>query len=56
LSNLGRALAVFDEVALYDSTAHDVRPRLVRVYAARRMVFDEPPAPHWLVDAVARSN
>src|SRR5213595_3147158 len=28
LANLGRALAVFDEIALYDSSAHDQPPRL----------------------------
>lgn len=52
LANLARALAAFDEVALYDSSAHDRPPRLVRVYEARRITFDEPPAPAWLASAL----
>ena len=48
LANLPRALAVFDEVALYDSSAHDKQPRLVRVYNEQRITYDEPPVPVWL--------
>jgi predicted ABC-type ATPase len=52
LANLPRALAVFDEVVLYDSSAHDQLPRLVRVYHHQRVTFDEPPIPRWLAAAV----
>jgi len=52
LANLARALAVFDEVALYDTSAHDRPPRLVRVYNERQITFDEPPVPAWLSAAV----
>jgi hypothetical protein len=48
LANLARALAVFDEVALYDSSIHRRPPRLVRVYDKQRIAFDEPPVPLWL--------
>jgi predicted ABC-type ATPase len=48
LANLPRALAVFDDVALYDSSSFDKRPRLVRIYREQRIVFDEPPVPPWL--------
>jgi predicted ABC-type ATPase len=48
LRNLASALDVFDEVVLYDNTAHDRPPRLVRIYVDRRLVFDEPPPPQWL--------
>jgi predicted ABC-type ATPase len=52
LANLPRALAVFDEVVLYDSSAHNQLPRLVRVYHNQRITFDEPPIPRWLAVAV----
>lgn len=52
LANLRRAIAVFDEVALYDSSAHDTPPRLTRVYNKQRIVFDEPPVPSWLAAVV----
>jgi predicted ABC-type ATPase len=52
LENLTRALAVFDEVALYDSSAHDKQPRLVRVYNEQCISYDEPPVPLWLVAAL----
>lgn len=55
LVNLGRALAVFDELALYDNSALDRSPRLVRVYAGQEIVFDEPPLPHWLVSVLDRA-
>jgi predicted ABC-type ATPase len=55
LANLPRALAVFDEVALYDSSAYDQAPRLVRVYDEQRIAFDDPPAPRWLEAAVVAS-
>jgi predicted ABC-type ATPase len=48
LANLPRALAVFDEVALYDSSNYNEPPRLVRVYDQQRIAFDQPPAPLWL--------
>lgn len=53
LANLPRALAVFDEVALYDSSVHDKPPRLVRVYTEQRISFDEPPVPPWLATLVS---
>lgn len=52
LENLSRALAVFDEVALYDNSVHGQPPRLVRVYNDQRVAFDEPPAPSWLAAIV----
>ena len=52
LANLPRALAVFDEVAIYDSSAHDKPPRLVRVYQQQHITFDEPPVPLWLAAVV----
>jgi predicted ABC-type ATPase len=52
LANLARALAVFEEVALYDSSVHDKPPRLVRVYHEQRIAFDEPPVPAWLAAVV----
>lgn len=52
LANLAHAIAVFDEVLLYDSTAHDTQPRLVRAYREQFIVFDEPPVPAWLAAAV----
>lgn len=52
LANLPRALAVFDEVVLYDSSAHDRAPRLVRVYHHQRITYDEPPIPRWLAVVV----
>jgi len=51
LANLPQAIAMFDEVLLYDSTAHDKQPRLVRVYHEQGIVFDEPPIPAWLAAA-----
>ena len=51
LANLAQAIAVFDEVLVYDSTAHDTQPRLVRVYHEQGIVFDEPPIPAWLAAA-----
>jgi predicted ABC-type ATPase len=53
LANLTRALAVFDEVALYDNSVHDKPPRLVRVYDEQRISFDEPPVPPWLEAVMA---
>lgn len=52
LANLPRALAILDEVVLYDSSAHNQLPRLVRVYHNQRITFDEPPIPRWLAAAV----
>jgi predicted ABC-type ATPase len=52
LRNLAQALEIFDEVVLYDNTAHDRPPRLVRIYVRRHMVFDEPPIPQWLSRAL----
>jgi predicted ABC-type ATPase len=56
LANLPHALAVFDEVALYDSSAHDKPPRLVRVYDGQQITFEEPPIPAWLTSAIERSQ
>jgi predicted ABC-type ATPase len=53
LANLARALAVFDEVALYDNSVHDKPPRLVRVYNEQRISFEEPPVPPWLEAVMA---
>jgi predicted ABC-type ATPase len=52
LANLAQAIAVFDEVLLYDSTAHDTQPRLVRAYREQCIAFDEPPVPAWLAAAM----
>ena len=52
LANLRRAIAVFDEVALYDNSIHGKPPRLVRVYSEQRLAFDELPVPPWLAAAV----
>jgi predicted ABC-type ATPase len=52
LANLVRALAVFDEIALFDNSFHDNPPRLVRVYSQQRIVFDDPPVPPWLATAL----
>ena len=52
LANLRRALAVFHEVAIYDSSVEDTPPRLVRTYNEQRLTFDEQPTPAWLVAAV----
>jgi hypothetical protein len=43
----------FDEIALYDSSAHDRAPRLVRVYREQRIVFEDPPMPTWLTSALS---
>jgi predicted ABC-type ATPase len=48
LANLSRALAVFDEMVLYDSSIHRTPPRLIRIYIQQRIAFDEPPVPKWL--------
>jgi len=52
LANLRRAIAVFDEVRLYDNSVHGEPPRLVRVYRAQSITRDEPPTPAWLTAAV----
>ncbi len=52
LSNLRRAIAVFDEIILYDNSVHNEPPRLVRVYNQQRITFDEPPLPGWLAAVV----
>lgn len=52
LANLAEAIAVFDEVLLYDSTVHDAPPRLVRVYREQCIMFDQPPIPAWLAAAL----
>jgi predicted ABC-type ATPase len=52
LANLPRALAVFDEIALYDSSNYNAAPRLVRVYHRQRITFEEAPVPRWLEAAV----
>lgn len=52
LANLAKAIAVFDEVLLYDSTVHDAPPRLVHVYREQGIVFDQPPIPAWLAAAL----
>jgi predicted ABC-type ATPase len=52
LRNLASALAIFDELVLYDNSAYDQPPRLVRIYASQRVVFDEPPTPDWLQRAL----
>ena len=48
LHNLVRASEVFDELVLYDNTAHDQAPRMVRIYVRQRLMFDDPPTPPWL--------
>jgi predicted ABC-type ATPase len=55
LANLRRAIAVFDEVDLYDNSTHGESPRLIRIYSEQRITFDDPPAPAWLANAVDRS-
>jgi predicted ABC-type ATPase len=52
LANLPRALPIFDEVVLYDSSAHNQLPRLVRIYHHQRITFEEPPIPRWLAAAI----
>jgi predicted ABC-type ATPase len=52
LANLRRAIAVFDEVMLYDNSVHGMPPRLIRVYSAQRITRDEPPIPRWLMMAL----
>jgi predicted ABC-type ATPase len=52
LANLRRAIAVFDDVMLYDNSVHDKPPRLARVYHEQRIAFDEPPVPAWLAAVV----
>jgi predicted ABC-type ATPase len=52
LTNLRRAIAVFDEVELYDNSVHGESPRIVRVYVAQGITLDEPPTPAWLTTAV----
>ena len=51
LSNLARALPMFDEVLLYDSSIHAAMPRLVRRYARGVIASDFPPSPRWLAAA-----
>jgi len=53
LANLRRAIGVFDEVSLYDNSVHGESPRLVRVYNAQRITYDEPPVPLWLAAIMA---
>jgi predicted ABC-type ATPase len=52
LANLRRAIAVFDQVVLYDNTIYKDPPRLVRIYDEQRITFDEPPLPSWLAAAI----
>lgn len=49
LANLPAALPVFDEVFLYDSSAHATQPRLVRTYLRGTVAGDFPPSPRWLI-------
>lgn len=49
LANLPAAVPVFDEVFLYDSSAHDMQPRLVRTYVRSAVTGDFPPSPRWLL-------
>jgi predicted ABC-type ATPase len=48
LANLSKALPVFHEAFLYDSSAHAADPRIVRRYEHGQIIVDLPPAPVWL--------
>jgi predicted ABC-type ATPase len=52
LSNLPRAIAVFDEVLLFDSTAFDAAPRLVARYESGVAIMRNPPWPAWCLAAL----
>jgi predicted ABC-type ATPase len=52
IANLRRAVAVFHEVAIYDSSVENTPPRLVRIYNEQRLTFDELPLPPWLAAAL----
>lgn len=54
LSNLPRAIEVFDEVLLFDSTAFDAVPRLVARYESGVVIMRNPPWPAWCVVALGK--
>lgn len=52
LSNLPRAIELFDEVLLFDSSAFDEVPRLIARYERGIPVARNPPLPAWCVAAL----
>jgi predicted ABC-type ATPase len=54
LSNLPRAIDVFDEVLIFDSTVFDAAPRLVACYESGVAIIRSPPWPAWYLVALAQ--
>ena len=54
LSNLPRAIDVFDEVLIFDSTVFDAAPRLVACYESGIAIIRSPPWPAWYLVALAQ--
>jgi predicted ABC-type ATPase len=54
LSNLPRAIDIFDEVLLFDSTAFDAVPRLVARYESSVAIMRSPPWPAWCLAALGQ--
>ena len=54
LSNLPRAIEVFDDVLLFDSTAFDTAPRLVARYESGVAILRNPPWPAWCLAALGQ--
>jgi predicted ABC-type ATPase len=54
LSNLPRAIEVFDEVLVFDSTAFDAVPRLVARYESGVAIMRNLPWPAWCLAALGQ--
>jgi len=54
LSNLPRAIDVFDEVLVFDSSAFDAAPRLVARYESSMAIMQSPPWPAWCLAALGQ--
>ena len=56
LANLPRAVEVFDEVLLFDSSVFDEAPRLVVRFVGGTAVANFPPMPAWCVVALSSTG